>query len=75
MSITLSTAQAKLDEYLAAESAVLLGQETRASDGRLLRMADLETIRKGIEYWSARVNALAQTGGRTGPRVYGVTPA
>lgn len=68
---TLATAQAKLQEYLAAETAVLAGQETRVGD-RTLRRADLEAIRDGITYWSRQVDALA-AGGR-GPRIYGVRP-
>lgn len=74
MSITLAIAQAKLTEYLTSESNVLLGQETRSADGRLLRMADLEQIREGISYWSAKVEALTASGGRNGPRIYGVVP-
>lgn len=68
---SLTTAQAKLQEYLTAETAVLGGQETRVGD-RLLRRADLEAIREGITYWSRQVEAL-EAGGR-GPRVYGLTP-
>lgn len=74
MSITLATAQAKLAEYLAAETSVLLGQEVRGADGRLLKMADLAAIREGISYWSAKVETLTASGGRAGPRIYGITP-
>lgn len=39
--------QARLDNYLAAEAAVLNGQEFRYGE-RSLKMADLAEIRKGI---------------------------
>lgn len=69
--IALATAQAKLAEYLAAETAVLLGQETQLGDRRL-RRADLTAIRDGIAYWAGQIESL-EAGGR-GPRVYGITP-
>jgi hypothetical protein len=59
--ITLSTAQARLDLYLAAEAAVLGGQEYEIA-GRRLKRADLAEIRAGIEAWNQRVQSLS--GGR-----------
>ncbi len=56
--ITLETAQAKLDAYLAAETAVLSGQEY-AINGRRLVRADLAEIRAGIDSWDARVKSLS----------------
>lgn len=56
--ITLETAQAKLDSYLAAEEKVLLGQSATV-DGRNLTMADLAAIQKGVTTWAARVDIAA----------------
>lgn len=55
--ITLVQAEAQLAAYLAAETAVLSGQSYEIA-GRRLTRADLETIQKGIEIWSARVDTL-----------------
>jgi len=59
--ITLSQAEAKLAEYLAAETKVLAGQDV-VIDGDRLTRADLEAIQKGVEIWNARVNRLSKTG-------------
>lgn len=59
--IDLSTAQARLDAYLAAELAVLAGQEYEIA-GRRLKRANLAEIREGINVWNQRVQAL--TAGR-----------
>lgn len=56
--ITLEVAQARLDEYLAAEAAVLSGQEYTIAD-RTLKRADLRTIQAGITLWDDRVKTLA----------------
>jgi len=56
--ITLAQAQAQLDAYLAAETAVLGGQQYEIA-GRMLRRADLAQIRDGITTWDARVKALS----------------
>jgi hypothetical protein len=58
MSITLQIAQQRLTQYLDAEAAVLGGQEYRIAD-RSLKRADLAEIRKGIEYWSDKVENLS----------------
>ena len=55
--ITLEQAQAKLNEYLAAETAVLSGQAYEIA-GRSLRRADLEMIQAGIAIWNTRVISL-----------------
>jgi hypothetical protein len=55
--ITLAQAQTQLDAYLAAETAVLGGQEYTIAGRRLVR-ADLEMIQKGIELWQSRVLSL-----------------
>jgi len=56
--ITLEQAQSKLDEYLAAESAVLSGQAYEIA-GRSLRRADLDAIHAGIKIWNERVQTLS----------------
>jgi hypothetical protein len=58
MSITLQIAQQRLTQYLDAEAAVLGGQEYRIAD-RSLKRADLAEIRKGIDYWSEKVENLS----------------
>lgn len=52
--IDLTTAQAKLNEYLAAETAVLAGQRITI-DGTELTRANLADIQKGIDIWNKRV--------------------
>jgi hypothetical protein len=70
--ITLEQAQARLDQYLAAEEAVLLGQQYEIG-GRMLRRADLQAIQEGIRIWDDRVEKLsAKAAGRVraiSPRV------
>lgn len=63
--ITLAQAQTQLDAYLAAETAVLAGQEYTIAGRRLVR-ADLELIQKGIATWNDRVKSLSlrASGGR-----------
>jgi hypothetical protein len=62
--ITLAQAQAQLDAYLAAETAVLIGQSYRISLGggsdRWLTRADLEMIQLGITTWNNRVISLTR---------------
>jgi hypothetical protein len=71
MAITLAQAQAKLTEYMTAESKVLAGQSYSIGD-RALTRADLEEIRKGLEYWEKKVSMLAA--GRTQPPVRQIVP-
>lgn len=56
--ITLAQAEAKLAQYLAAEEAVLTGQQYEIA-GRMLKRADLQAIQQGVEIWNARVNELS----------------
>ena len=56
--ITLEQAEAKLSEYLAAETKVLKGQRVEI-DGESLTRADLQTIQAGIDAWDNRVKQLA----------------
>jgi len=66
--ITLQQAQARLDQYLAAEAAALQNQEYKigAGDGfRSLKRPDLAEIQKGIELWNRKVQDLsARASGR-----------
>lgn len=57
--ITLAVAQTRLDEYLAAEAAVLSGQQYQIA-GRMLKRADLQFIQEGIRIWDERVKDIAQ---------------
>jgi len=56
--ITLTTAQAQLDAYLAAETAILGGQEYVIGNRRL-RRADLASVQAGITLWNQRVQDLS----------------
>jgi hypothetical protein len=59
---TLAEAQAKLAEYLAAESAVLQGKEVRLGGpgmDRWHRMEDLPEIRKGRAEWERRIASMS----------------
>lgn len=56
--ITLEQAQAQLDAYLAAEMAVLGGQEYEIA-GRRLRRANLAEIQAGIDRWDRKVKELS----------------
>ena len=59
--ITAEQAEAKLAEYLAAETAVLSGQSCTIN-GRELTMANLAEIQKGIEIWNRRAQKLSRGG-------------
>lgn len=59
--ITFELADARLQQYIAAETAVLNGQAYEFADGRKLQRADLDAIRQGIGYWSEWVDKLNPT--------------
>lgn len=59
--ITLAQAEAKLTEYLNAESAVLAGQSYSIA-GRQVTRANLKEIREGLSYWEAKVKRLNRGG-------------
>lgn len=64
--ITLAQAQAQLDAYLAAETAVLANQSYKIGE-REFKRADLKAIQDGIDRWSAKVESLSNSranGGR-----------
>ncbi len=61
---TLATAQAMLDAYIAAETAILLGKETRIGGvglDRWLRMEDLDMVQAGRKEWERRVQSLTSS--------------
>ena len=55
--ITLAMAQTPLDAYVAAETAILSGQEYTIGARRLKR-ADLAQVQAGITLWNQRVQDL-----------------
>ena len=59
--ITLAQAEAKLAEYLAAETAVLAGQDVTI-DGTRFTRADLAAVQKGVDVWNSRAIGLSRTG-------------
>ena len=65
--ITLEQAEARLAEYLAAESAVLSAQDWSLNGKRVTR-ADLAAIQAGIKTWDERAKALgaSASGGGSG---------
>lgn len=64
--ISLATAQTQLDAYLAAETAILNGQEYTIGTRRM-KLADLEVVQAGITLWNRRVQELSarQSRGRS----------
>lgn len=67
--ITLAQAEAKLTEYLDAESAVLAGQAYSIA-GHSVTRANLAEIRAGISYWESKVKS-TEAGGM---KVQGIVP-
>jgi len=67
--ITLAQAEAKLAEWLAADTAVVSGQAYSIS-GRSLTRANAREIRENIVFWDKQVKRLA----RGGIRIIGGTP-
>ena len=66
--ITLAQAEARLTEYMAAETAVLDGQKYEMS-GRSKTRADLKEIREGITHWNGLVREFAGTANGRGRSV------
>lgn len=73
MPLDLATAQAHLETWLAAETAVAKGQ-SYAIGNRQMRRADLAEIRASIEFWDAKVQQLTANNGQRGIRIRGATP-
>ena len=72
---TLAEAQAKLAEYLTAESAILLGKEVRLGGpglDRWLKLEDLGEVRKGRVEWERKVSSLSASAAGL-PTLGGVT--
>lgn len=68
--ISLAQAQAQLNTYLAAETAVL-GSQSYEIAGRKLTRANLAEIQKGVELWNQRVQQLSR---RAGGRAIAIVP-
>ena len=58
--ITLAVAQQRLDQYLAAETAVL-GSQSYEINGRRLTRANLAEIQAGVTRWNQRVQSLSRS--------------
>ena len=72
--ITLETAKKHLEMWLEAESEVAINQSYTIG-GKSFTRANLGEIRKQIEYWSNKVQALENIAKRNGRnRVYRVVP-
>lgn len=72
--ITLETAKKHLEMWLEAESEVAINQSYTIG-GKSFTRANLGEIRKQIEYWSNKVQALENIAKRRGRnRVYRVVP-
>lgn len=71
--ITVAQAEAKLAEYLAAETAVLGGQAYTIA-GRTLTRANLEEIQRGVSIWNNRVITLSAAASGRG-RMRTIVPA
>lgn len=59
--MTLAQAQAKLSEWMAADTAVASNQAF-VIGGRSFTRADARTIRENIEYWDNKVVSLSRRG-------------
>lgn len=67
--ITLAEANAKLQEWLTASSAVA-NKQSYSIAGRTLTLADAKEIRDSVKFWNDMVIDLD----RGGPTVRGITP-
>lgn len=70
--ISLSTAQQMLQDYLAAETAIVTGNQGYTIGSRTFRKADLKEIREGVAYWTMMVNR--RTSGSGGIRMRVAVP-
>ena len=59
--ITLASSEAKLQEYLDAETKILASQSV-SMNGRALTLADLTAVQEGINAWDRRVKRLSRGG-------------
>jgi hypothetical protein len=75
--ITQEIAEARLNDYLNAEAAVLDGQAIEVDTGagrRRFTLADLDAIQAGIRVWEARVQRLTRAAAGGGLRIREVIP-
>jgi len=70
--ITLAQAEAQLQRYLDAETAVLGNQRYKIKD-RELERASLEAIQAGVKLWDERAKRLAAVGSGRARTRYAVT--
>lgn len=69
--LTLEIAEARLNEYLAAEAAILLNQSAEMNSGgvqRKVTRADLAAVQQGITLWQQRCDAFGRNNGQGGIR-------
>ncbi len=72
--ITLAVAQHMLDQYIAAEQALLLGKSTRMGE-KWLEYADLDQVSApAARTQEAQVQRLKSGVTARGPQIYGITP-
>lgn len=76
--ITIAQAQAKVAEYLAAETAILEGKEVRLGGqgglaDRFLRLEDLQSVREGRMEWERRLASLEARQDQRLPTLGGLT--
>lgn len=57
--LTLEIAEAKLTEWLAADSQLQAGQDVTWTDGRRLTQSDAGEVRRNIDYWDKKCKELA----------------
>jgi hypothetical protein len=60
---TLAEAQAKLNEWKAAETALATGAQSYSIGGRSLYRADLQWVANRVEYYAGLVDNLSRTSG------------
>lgn len=58
MAISLPTAQAQLDAWIAASTAVATAGQSYTINGRTLTRANVAEIQQMIEFWSSKVSEL-----------------
>jgi hypothetical protein len=74
---TLAQAETKLEQYLAAEEAVLTGQSFEIDTGGVRRKftgADLSAVQAGVTLWQSRILSLTRAASGGGLKVREVIP-
>jgi hypothetical protein len=67
--ISLAQAQTQLDAYLAAETAIISGNQSYEFQGRRVNRADLKNIQDGISLWDGRVKDLTASATGRGRKI------